>query len=422
MSVPSLTARWTASAAAWPLLLAAAAEATAGVTIYAYGPVFMRQAIGEPRLTVITLATGLASLATFLMAGRWGRWGDRTGRPERLVALGLAGAACTLVALPGVRSSALFTALMVVTTSFLAAVVPLSLAWLTVRHPERPGEAAAILYQARSAGWALGSFGSGWLAGRWDLAGIAGAMWLSAGLATAAAMATGLFMHGARAAEPAYTAYTGARPAAGPDAGSSGSSPARPGPGARMGVAAPVWRYPAVVATAATAVLTLAGNDAFFGVFGPYLTEYLGGSSGQIGLALGISSVLGIAVLAPSGRLADRWGPERVFMVGAAGYVVMYALVLSARHPWAATAAFALPMYPLIATGATGIISRNTPPERRGEAVGLYEGSAALAASLGSIMGGVTADLAGLGRVPALSWGLVAAGCLVAWRFVLGRR
>lgn len=440
----------------YAFLLAAAVEGTAGVAVYAYGPVFMRQALGEPRLAVITLALALASLATFVMAGRWGRWGDLTGRPARLVAAGLTGGAGALALLPVVPSSPAFAALMVATTAFLAAVMPLSVAWLTLRHPDRPGEAAARLYRARSVGWAAGSFGSGWLAEAAGMAGVRLSFLLCAGLALLAAVVVGLVAAGPRtppalaasaaALDPAGTARAASRSGrftrgrtqpdgpeeAGPpnlhnlpDPPASTATPAPgpavplPSPASPGGVEGrPIWRYPAVVAIAAAVLFTASGNEAFFAVFGPYLTEYLDGSSGQVGWALGLASTLGILIMAPVGRLADRWGPRRVFTLGIAGYVAMYALITAFRTPLATVAAFALPLYPLTATGATGVISRTIPPARRGEGVGIYEGSAALAASLGSVAGGLVADLAGLASVPVVSLALAGVGALVAWRWV----
>ena len=54
--------------------------------------------------------------------------------------------------------------------------------------------------------------------------------------------------------------------------------------------------------------------------------------------------------------------------------------------------------------------------------LGYQPGSAALAASLGSVAGGLVADAAGLAHVPLVSLGLAVAGALVAWRWVAGRR
>ncbi|PZN13355.1 MAG: MFS transporter [Bacillota bacterium] len=406
--------------------MAAVAEGVAGVAVYAYAPLYLRQALGEPRLTVVTLSLALASLAIFVMAGRWGRWGDRTGRPGRLIAIGLAGAAATLSALPAARSSTAFITLLVTTTAFLAGVIPLGVAWLTLVYPDRPGEAASLLYRARSAGWAVGSFGSGWLAERWGVAGMIATFWLAAALAVLAACVVRLAMPrpsrlGPGAAAPVAATGTASAPEASAEATGeerSRAGGALSGNGRGRGDRA-IWRYPAVLAIAATVLITIAGNEAFFAVVGVYFTEYLGGSRGQVGLTLGIASILGILVLAPAGRLADRWGPERVFTLGVGGYALMYALIVLARHPLATMAAFSLPFYPFVAAGATGVLSRSTPPARRGEAVGMYEGSAALAASLGSLLGGVVADLAGIGRVPLASWVLAVGGLGVACRFVL---
>ncbi|WP_243123536.1 MFS transporter [Thermaerobacter sp. FW80] len=433
-------------------LLAAVAEGTAGVVVYAYGPVYMRQGLGEPRLAVVTLVIALASLATFLLAGRWGRWGDRTGRPGRLVAMGLGGAALALATASAAPSSAVFGALVVAVTACLAGVIPLSVAWLTLHQPDRPAEAAARLYRARSLGWAAGSFGSGWLADALGLEGVRLSFYLSAAVALVAAVVV------ARVAGPASAmtrraSVTIGRAATDPTAApqseiapaATGSPrqttretaaapattrrtaaatpvplPAPAGPGATAGL--PIWRFPEVVAIAAAVLLTASGNEAFFAVFSAYLTEFLGGSNGQVGWALGLASTLGILIMAPVGRLADRWGPRRVFTLGIAGYVGMYALICAFRTPAATVAAFALPLYPLTATGATGVISRTLPAARRGEAIGVYEGSAALAASLGSVAGGLVADAAGLAHVPLVSLGLAVAGALVAWRWVAGRR
>ena len=56
--------------------------------------------------------------------------------------------------------------------------------------------------------------------------------------------------------------------------------PAPAGPGATAGL--PIWRFPEVVAIAAAVLLTASGNEAFFAVFSAYLTEFLGGSNGQV--------------------------------------------------------------------------------------------------------------------------------------------
>jgi len=166
---------------------------------------------------------------------------------------------------------------------------------------------------------------------------------------------------------------------------------------------------------AAVILLTVTGNEAFFAVLGPYLTEYLAGSLEYIGISMGVASFLGIVVVGPLGRLADRWGAERVLLLGCLGYAAMYGLMVLWRDPLATLVLFGLPVFPFMSTGATGTLARRTPARRRGEAIGVYEGTSALAGAVGSVLGGTVADAAGLASVPVMSFLLALGGLLVAW-------
>lgn len=401
------------------VLLAPVAQGAIEAVVYGYGPLHLRQALGETRLTVVTLFLGATALATFLVAGAWGRLGDRTGRPVELMAAGLAGAGLGLYLLPAARTSAAFIAAAVASAGLLAGVVPLGVAWLTVRSPRRPALEAARFYRGRSAGWAVGSFGTSYLVGTGGIPGVAQALRAGSFLALLAAL--GLGLAAIRARREASAADAGSPEAVRPghpDPGATGPEPGATEPA----VLGPIWRNPFVTGVALTVVLTATGNEAFFAVLAPYLTEFLRGPATLVGLAVGIASTLGIAVIGPVGHLADRWGPERVLFLGTAGYVVMYAVVVLARDPIAVAAAFAAPLYPFLSTGATGVLARRTPARRRGEAIGLYEGSAALAAAAGSLGAGLIADAHGLRWVPVVSISLAAAGALAAWTRVVRAR
>jgi len=107
-----------------PVLLPAAAEGAASAAVYGYGPLYMRQVLGEPRLTVITLMLAIAALAWFFAAGAWGRVGDRARRPLVLVGWALILSGAVQAALPFVPGSAAFIAGVVVWSCLLAAIAP----------------------------------------------------------------------------------------------------------------------------------------------------------------------------------------------------------------------------------------------------------------------------------------------------------
>lgn len=403
------------AAARAAVLFAPVAQGTIEAVVYGYGPLHLRQALGEDSLTVVTLFMGATALVTFLVAGAWGRLGDRSGRTLELMAGGLAGAGVGLYLLPAGRTPAAFIALAVASAGLLAAVGPLGVAWLTVRSPRQPALEAARFYRGRSIGWAVGSFGTSYLVRAGGIAGVTRAFWAGGGLALVAALTlAAAALRRRRPAPIGGAALLGTAPARRPDPGPAAAEPGAPEP-----AAGPIWRNPFVAGVALTVVLTAAGNEAFFAVLATYLTEFLGGPPSLVGLSLGVASTLGIAVIGPVGHLADRWGPERVLFLGTLGYTAMYALVILARNPVAVTAAFAVPLYPFLSTGATGVLARRTSARRRGEAIGLYEGGAALAATAGSLAAGLVADALGLPWVPVLSVSLAAAGALAAWTRVV---
>ncbi|OUM99922.1 MAG: hypothetical protein BAA04_13075, partial [Firmicutes bacterium ZCTH02-B6] len=357
-----------------PVLFPAAVEGAASAAVYGYGPLYMRQVLDEPRLTVTTLMLALAALAWFFAAGAWGRAGDRARRPLGLIGWALLLSAAVQAALPFVPGSAAFIGLVVLWACLLAAVAPLSVSWLTLQAPERPAEEAAGFYRMRSVGWTVGSMGAGLLVGLMDLDGIPAAILITAAASAVVGVAVLVAMR--RGVAP----VSAARPEAAAAAG-------EPGPGATSTSTVvhegesggSVWRLHAVWTLAAVILLTVTGNEAFFAVLGPYLTEYLPGSLEYVGLSMGVASFLGIGVVGPLGRLADRWGAERVFVLGCLGYVIMYGLVALLRDPLATVILFGLPIFPFMSTGATGTLARRTPARRRGEAIGAYEGTSALA-------------------------------------------
>lgn len=395
-------------------------EGTASAAVFGYGPLYMRQVLGEPSLAVTTLMLALTGVVWFGFAALWGRLGDRFGNPLPLVAWSLAFSAAGLALLPMASGSAAFIAGTVFWSAVQAAVVPLGVSWLTLLCPERPSEAAAGLYRMRFVGWTLGSMGTGALISGLDLAGISLGYWLTAGLAGGSALWSAATVRRRQVAEPSGRA--GAGPIGFENASWAEIGQLERGSTSRQAArasAGTIWQFRAVTALCTVIMLTSTGNEAFFAVIGPYLTEYLDGAPEWLGLSLGAASLLGVGIIGPLGRAADRRGPEQVFVAGCWAYAIMYGIMTVWRDPVVAAVLFGLPVFPFLSTGATGSLARRTPVERRGEAVGVYEGTSALAGALGSLLGGMLADAAGLDWIPAMSFVLSVVGLLVARSWLL---
>jgi EmrB/QacA subfamily drug resistance transporter len=97
------------------------------------------------------------------------------------------------------------------------------------------------------------------------------------------------------------------------------------------------------------------------------------------------------ALLVPAGRLADRVGRRRVYLLGLGLFVLASALCALAWGPWpligfrllqAVGAALVIPT-------SLGLLLDEFPPERRSAAVGLWTAGVALAATLGPTIGGL---------------------------------
>ncbi|HHT26075.1 MAG TPA: MFS transporter [Firmicutes bacterium] len=392
-----------------PILLASVAEGVVLSLLYSYGPLYMWQALAAPSLTQAALSVGLASFAAFVTAGIWGRWGDRFGRKEALIGVGMLLSSGGLAALSLVRNVHLFLALAVLTVTGIAAGAPLGVAWLTLRAPDRPGAAAARYYRARTLGWTLGSYAAGYIVQQLNMQGLIHIFRAGAGLCLLAAMLLFVMALGQHNRQPSYRKV--GNPAAADD------NTAKPSLPQVTGTA--VWRQPLVPAVLVAVLLSFGGNEAFMALMGPYLTDYLHGSAAWVGYAVGTASFLGIFVIGRIGKLADRRGPGTVFTLGTYGYALMFLLMTLLRYPSITLMLFTIPLYPFISTGVTGLMVRYVPAAQRGEAIGVYEGTASLATSLGSMAGGVAADVCGLWVTPVFSLLLSGVGALTAWLGVL---
>jgi predicted MFS family arabinose efflux permease len=377
----------------WPMLVACMTEGIAWAVLHGYGPLYLRQALGETRLSMVALCTGLMSLTTCVMANVWGRWADRGISTFGLIRGGLTGATAIALLFPWVKHSLLYVMLCMSICACLAGVAPLTLAWATAQNPEQPGRQVSRFYRTRAIGSTLGSFGGSLLVRLTGIEGFVLALRTTAAFFLMAVLAL-------RLTGPGYTDPRTTR------------SLGRPVPPHAVG-AASLWRDPLVTAMAVAVFFSFGSNETFFSLVGPYYTEYLAGSAADLGLALGVAGIVGLLASGPVGRLVDWRGPRNAFIFGTISYIGVYGLLCLFHSPLAVLILFAVPVYPLIAIGATGLLNQHVAPGQRAEAMATFEGSAALALAGGSLFAGLGTDRLGLAALPFISLILAIVGAAI---------
>jgi MFS family permease len=169
--------------------------------------------------------------------------------------------------------------------------------------------------------------------------------------------------------------------------------------------------------TAATALAAATISDAFVYLV---LQERLGITLGMFPLLYVGTSLSYLALAAPAGVLADRWGRWRVFLLGYGALLAVYAVLMSpAAGPLAAVAAVTLLGAYYAATDgvAAAYASGLLRPERRGTGLALLTTSTGLARLLSSVMFGFVWVAAGREQavaVFAVILGLAIAGAALA--------
>ena len=116
----------------------------------------------------------------------------------------------------------------------------------------------------------------------------------------------------------------------------------------------------------------------------------------RLAWVLNAYSLVFAAALIPAGRLADRYGRKRLFLIGMSGFAVMSALCGLAPDAGvliggrALQAAFAA----LITPTSLALILPEFPPERRPFAIGTWGSMSAVAAALGPTIGALLTEYA----------------------------
>ncbi len=153
--------------------------------------------------------------------------------------------------------------------------------------------------------------------------------------------------------------------------------------------------------------------------FLPLLIVRLGGASGDIGLAVGITAALEVGMLPLASRLLARVGPRPVVTVGVALMAVVFAwfaLAPSPAHVIAAAVLYGVAWSAMWA-GSVTTVRVLLPPELQGSGQALLSlTTAGIAALVANVGGGLLWSGPGPTAVFGIAAGFAAAGALVAWR------
>ncbi len=149
-------------------------------------------------------------------------------------------------------------------------------------------------------------------------------------------------------------------------------------------------RHAAVVLTVTSAVVFMVFLDAtIVNVAFETISRDLHAGASRLAWVLNAYSLTFAAMLIPAGRLADRYGRRRVFLLGAAGFTVFSALCGFAPDPGVLIAGRALQALfaALVVPTALALLLPEVPPARRPVAIATQAAMGAAAAALGPTTG-----------------------------------
>lgn len=126
------------------------------------------------------------------------------------------------------------------------------------------------------------------------------------------------------------------------------------------------------------------------------ISESFDTTAGHLAWVLNAYSLVFAAMLIPAGRIADRYGRKKIFMVGIAGFALMSALcgfapsvgvLIAGRALQAVFAAFVVP-------SSLALVLHEYHNERRHVAIGVWGAMAAAAAAVGPTLGALLTEYA----------------------------
>lgn len=384
-----------------PFLVLAAAllEGISLTLVQGYLPLYVRRALGETHFLTVGAVVAVPAFGTFIASNFWGGLSDVSGRLKPFILVGLVGYVAALAGYPLFRHGYGILLWAGMASLLYGTLAPSLKTYVTLAQPTRREHALAYLLMAQSIGWFLGSIGGSRLLEQSIGSGFTTAIWACAALLAAHAVLVALWLRDWRR-EP---------------------TPVRQPRGWLEGVAqdlVSLYENPRLLAVCVLIFFLVAGNYITWGFFAVFFVEHLHASVGTLGVALGISSLLGILLMPAVGPLVRRFGGHRILAVGTTLYIVMYLGMAMLRSPLATAALFAMPLYGMVNVSASTLAAQYSTSTQRGGGLGILNGTYALATIVGPLIGGSLADRAGLGVIPWTSLGFAAVASAIAWRAV----
>ncbi len=380
---------------------AALLEGLSLTLVQGFLPLYVRKTLGESHFLIVGAVVAVPALGTFIASNFWGGLSDVSGRLKPFILVGLLGYVLALAGYPAFRSAPLLLVWAGFASLLYGTLAPSLKTYVTLARPDRREHALAYLLMSQSVGWFLGSLGGSHLLDREIGAGFRTALWIAAALLAAHTILVGVALRDFR------------RPPA-----------ARQSRGWLQGVIqdlASLYENPRLLRVCVMIFFLVAGNYITWGFFSVFFVEHLHASLRTLGLALGASSLLGIALMPAVGPLVRRFGGERVLAVGTTLYIVMYLGMAVTRSPIAAATLFAMPLYGMGNVSASSLAAQHSTTAQRGGGLGVLNGTYALATIVGPLIGGLLADRAGLASIPWTSLGFAVVASVIAWRSVVAR-
>lgn len=329
----------------------------------------------------IGLQTALYATMAMLIAPVWGVLADRTGRPRLVFQITLAGSAITALVL-GKQTGLLPITLATAAYSAFASG-SMTLIDVMVVHQIRGTD---VGYGSVRLWGSLGWTAVVWMAGEWIVHSSVWAIFVGFGIGGFVTLAVASWL-----VDPDLDSATGPN----------------------FGFARAVWRNPALLCLAGGLLFGAMSEVGPFRFLAIYAVD-LGGDEGVAGLAMAVGAFLEWPFMLAADRLVLRLRARRVLEIGALLWTATW--VLATIVP---SAGWLVPVvvlnsasYTLFAVGMISAVTRRTPPERAGEALGFFS---VTLRSLAELLGG---PLSGWGYDAATGRGMnaISAGiALVAW-------